>query len=388
MGRRIAISLVCAAIIFIADYLLSNLSFPLFDESESLNWFGYLSHRQTPDDFDDVMIVNTGIDKALVPVMDEFGDTIGHTPITDRDSLLKFLKIVEVSDPRFVFMDIRFEAGLVSENDSALFSTINSIPNILISDHREVDGYTLYDESLNEKTGMADYRSNMFSGFSRYEYIQEDKESMALKAHRLLTGTGMERYGPLYFSGHSLAYNMRFLPLPSNITVSRGEMGQVRYPYLSSEVLGMHSAEELGEMMKDRIVIVGDFDNDIHQTYVGNVPGPLLHYYAFKLLEKGEEKVSILYVVILFVVYSLVIYWILGNDNLLDRLIVRLKISAPVTIFLFSLLGWGTLLWLIKILLYFSLGISFIASIPAIVFSFVDFSKSLYAKKKITKLTP
>lgn len=377
MGKNALIAIGCALVIIIADYLLSNLSFPIFDESESLNWFGYLNHKNTALGLEDAVVVNTGVDKALVPVKDEFGDTVGYAPITDRKALLSLLEIAEKAAPRYIIMDIRFEDGYETEIDSALFAKICALPNIVISDHRSADDYAIADSLLLSRSAMSDYRTNMFSGFSRYEYIQNGRESVALKVHHDLSGHDIKQWGVLFVSEGRLSYNMQFIPLPSAAAYRLNEDGEILFPYLTAHVLGMHSEEELVKMMKDKILVIGDFDNDVHQTYVGDFPGPLLHYYAFRQLEQGKNKISYIYLLSLFIVYFFISWFLLSGTDCIEIIGKKFRVKSPVALFLLSLVGWGALLYAIKITLYFTLGISFIASIPAFVFSSIEFFRSL-----------
>ena len=368
---RFILALACSIFIICADYLLSNLSFPLFDESESLSVFAYLDSKNIPDQSAEVFCVNTGLDNTLVAVTGKFGDTLGYTPVADRRALLHLLEIAETAKPKYIILDIRFEKGLDSETDSALFAKMHSMPRLVFAHHREINGYELADSSLLTKAGLADYRSNMFSGFSRYEFLQGDEESVALRIYRELDGGYLEKRGPLYFSDGGISYNMQFIPLPANPSSPYGLKGHIRYRYLTSQILGKKNYEELRAMMRDKIIIIGDFDNDIHQSYVGNVPGPLIHYYAYRFLRDGHQRVNIFYIIILLVAYTIIAYVLLGDDDSRSRITNFLGIKSPAGIFLFSFLSWGTVLTALKILLYLTFKISYIASIPTIVFSII-----------------
>lgn len=384
-GSRLLIALGCSLLIICADYLLSNLSFPLFDESESLSLFAYLDSKNIPDQSAEVFCVNTGLDNVLVPVTDEFGDTLGYTQITDRSALLRLLEIAGTSHPKYVFLDIRFEKGLDSETDSALFAKMRSMPGFVFAHHRTINGYELADSSLLDNAALADYRSNMFSGFSRYEFIQGDEESVALRIYRELDGGYLKKRGPLYLSDGGISYNMQFIPLPANPSSPYGPEGHIRYPYLTSQVFGEHSDDELRAMMHDKIIIIGDFDNDIHQSYVGDMPGPLIHYYAYRFLRDGRQRVNIFYIIILLVAYTIIAYALLGDDDPTERITNFLGIKSPAGIFLFSFLSWGTVLTALKIFLYLTYKISYIASIPTIVFSIIVMPGA-YRKIRATKL--
>lgn len=363
--------MVCSIVVIAADYLISNLSFPLLDESEPLTLLGLLQHGQNTEDYDSVFFINTGIDKQLAPV-ESFDSIVGHIPITDREALLKFLNIAEGSGYKYIIMDIRFEEGLHTPADSALFSKIASLPLISISDHRADDEYSIADSVLMPRAAMADYRSSMYSGFTRFEFLQDGRESVPLRVYRELTGKGMEQKGPLYFSDGKLCYNLQFVRMPIEAAEKYGRWGEVKYRYLSANILWDYPPEELRGMMKNKIVIIGDFDNDVIQTYIGDVPGPLVLYYSYKVLERGAHRVNLIYMLSLFVIYTLVCYCILSGGNVIRKITEKLKITSPLTLFILSLGGWGLLLGFIKVIVYLTLGLSYIALLPSLMFSLLE----------------
>lgn len=367
---RIWASLFIATAILVADYFFTNITFPLFQVSDSFWLFGYASQRKEDPGLSELMCINIGLDKQLAAVTDEFGDTVGHVSITDRDALLKLMKVAEQADYRYLFLDVRFEKGLATDADSALFSTMRTLPRFVFSTHR-ADGYEIADSSLIEKSAMADYRGNMFTGFTRYEFLQDGAESVALRMYRELTGRTISQCGPVYLSDGALSYNLQFIPLPSNVLFHYGEHGEIRYPYLGSQIFALHSEEELIGMMKDKIVIVGDFDNDLHQSYIGEIPGPLISYYAYRLLLDGGHRVNWLYQLIQFAIYLLIIFWLLWPNNDHDKFLGRFEIKSPLLLFALSIVSWKLILTLLKILFYRLFRLSFITAIPSVVFTII-----------------
>lgn len=383
---RCCVALAVALLIVVADYLASNLSFPLLDASESLSLFGYLAQDKEDDSLSDAVCVNVAVDKQLIPIVDEFGDTIGNVPATDREKLLDFLKVTAQSNYKYVFLDIRFEKGLTTAVDSALFSTIISMPRLVFSTHRADGEYEMADSAMYIKSALADYRNNMFSGFTRYEFIQDGEESVALRIYRDLTGKTICRCGPIYLSDGALCYNMQFVPMPSNLVFPYGEHGEIRYPYLGAQLMDMHSDAELKEMMDDKIVVIGDFDNDLHQSYIGDVPGPLISYYAYRLLSLGGHKVNYWYIALLMLIYTVIAYSLMRSETLTATVMQKLGVESPWVLFLLSFLGWEFVLTILKILFYIIFNISFIATLPTAAFSLISLLKSIGEVRRSAKI--
>ncbi len=369
--RRALIAVAISFSIIVSDYIISNISFPIFDSSNSLGLQAYFKDYSIDTDAENFLFpINTGVDKQLVEVRDEFDEPIGHTAITDREKLLEFLQIASKADYRYIFLDIRFEEGLTTPCDSLLFATISTMPKVAYSRHRAIE-----DDNRNPamllKGAYADYRSTYSEGFSRYEFLQSGNESVALKLYSEIdNGFIQKRWFGYQDKDGSLCYNTQFIPFPKSVLYKYDENGQIRYPYLGAQVLGKHSEEELLRMMKDKIIVVGDFDEDLHGTYIGAVPGPLLSFYAYLMLKNGGHKVNILLQIFMLVIYSVVTYIILSPGN-------KRQARNPVLVLVYSLLGWGCVLWVLKSLLYWLFGLSFLVVIPTFIFSAIATVKEI-----------
>src|SRR5690606_9435943 len=59
-----------------------------------------------------------------------------------------------------------------------------------------------------------------------------------------------------------------------------------------SEILILASTTDISEFYKDKIIVIGDFRNDIHKTINGQMPGALILLNVFNTLKQGEHIVS------------------------------------------------------------------------------------------------
>lgn len=371
-GIRILIAVLVMVVMQVADYFITNSTYPVFDSISTQMAFDYVDRKgEAPDS--NIMYVNVGLDKDLVPFTDEFGDTIGKVAVTDRKLLAEFLNLIKDSGYKYIYLDIRFEEGTRSNNDSLLFSLLEEMPRLTFSTHRDME--TIVPPELDRKSAYSDYRGFHRNGFTRYEYLQDGKESAALRMYREIYGDSLYQKGPAFFMGKNLSYNMLFIPFYTNDTSDLGEEGKIKFPYLSSHLLKNYTAEEIRQMAKGKIVVIGDFVNDIHNTYIGNVPGPVLAVRAFQVLEKGSNRFSWVAFSIISAVYILILYFLLGDYNLNEQICRLIKIKSNLLAYLLSLIGWGLVLGGIKLALYAIFGIAFVAFIPAFVFSTVSFVK-------------
>ena len=366
--KRVAISVAIAFGILVVDYFANNWIGYIFDDTQMLSIFDSILNLEPIDDSEFATYYNIAYDKQFTAVRDENGDSIGCIDITNRKTLLKLLEIAEKADYKYIFLDIRFDKRYMSDEDYLLFSKIISMRDIVVSTHHESDcGYEIADNNLLPKTAYADHVSTYFSGFTKYGYLQKDSVSVALKLYKDLDGGEIRRIGPLFVSKGSLCNNMQFL------TFGDSDLSDVeipKEPAFGGEVLQMFSEEEIVEQMNDKIVIVGDVVSDIHNTYVGTVPGSVINIRAYKYLVDGRHLVNSYLFLLLLVAYTACIYFILyARYHKVSGKLRPFIAKHPIMVFLLLMCGWGLFLSLIKFIVFIIFKESIIISIPSVVFS-------------------
>lgn len=368
LARRLAVALSIGLLIVLADYLASNWLGHWFDDSSLLTAASKLLPMREDEGLgDEFLCLNIGYDKQLAAVRDEMGDSIGCVAVTDRRVLRKLLEIARQADYKHMFVDVRFEQGCSTPLDSLLFADILSMPRLVISHHGPAHGYVIADSALLPKAALADFKSTYFSGFSAYEYLQGDSASVALRIYRDLDGKDLRRIGPLFFSGWRLCHNMHFL------TFGPDDLAGNKFPAFGSEYLQMLSESEIAALMKGRIVVVGNFADDVHATYYGDVPGPVLTMKAYAELRRGGHLASPLLGLLLVAVYSACAFLILYIHTLPlpPRLTALARRLRPLA-FALILLGWGCALTALKVAVFLMFKKSIIISIPSLVFSLLS----------------
>ncbi len=376
--KRIGVSAAIAMVILVADYIIGNFISFIFDDSATLSVVKNLFSSSAKDDLEDFednsnfKVFNVGYDKQLVAIRDEYNDSIGSEVVTDRKTLMTLLDIAEKSDYRYLFLDIRFEKGLETEQDSILFSKIKSMPRLAISTHTKDGGYEIADPGLREKSGYADYRSTYFSGFTRYDFLQNDSLSVALKMYREIDGGDIRRIGPFFFSDGKLCHNMQFLRFKDSDVMDLGDDPDAisKYPPFGGEILNILNEDQLIDLMKGKIIVVGDMVHDIHTTYAGDVPGPLLNIRAYEALRSGYHLVDWKLTSLLFIIYACISYFVLYIHTLkIPEKIRKPLFKHPIIIFIFLNIGWGGVMFLVKVMAFCKFGASIIPAVPAFIFS-------------------
>ncbi len=362
---RAVLSAIVALALVVGDYLLDNYPYPVLDDVDSLAFIELMSERVAHQTDDSVLYLNVAYDKQLVPVFDDFGDTMGSAVITDRAVLRHLLEVAENADYRFLVLDVRFDDGMYTDSDSALWAVMARLPRFAYSAHSD-DGNAA-DSSTLHAASISDYGATLSTGFTRWQYLQPAGESMPLTIYRSIDGGDIRRHGCFYTDRGRLCRNTLFIPLPSDVLLPERADGQVRYPLLGSQVMRWNSDDELTGMMRDRIVVVGDCDGDTHDTYIGSVPGPVLISCAYDQLRQGAHLLNWWFVSFIFIVYGLICYRVLSASPLWERFGWVRRHPALGT--LLSFFGWEFLLTLLSIAMYLIMAESFITFLPAVTFT-------------------
>lgn len=369
--KRICWAILTAFIILFGSYLLSNYPYPLFDSNKVFSYTELLrSHRHAshyPED--SVLCINLAMDKQLATAVVD-GLPMGKVAVSDRSKLLRFLQAAQGSGYRYIFLDVRFPSGLDTPDDATLFSVIEQMPRLVISNHQAGGNYRIADSALLAKAALADYRMTAFNGFTRYQYLQRGGESVALRMYREMDGGDIHRFGPFYASCHRLCHNAQFLQIPPFVMDDIREDNSLRYPYLGVHLLDWYTDEELHALLKDKIILIGDFDEERHATYVGDVPGAMLSFLGWWELHTGKHLVPVWLVVLLLASYTLISLWLLfSHRNWYDYIPGLNRIRNSAVRFLLSLIGWGFLLTVLRVILYLFWGVAISVAIPSLVFS-------------------
>ena len=154
----------------------------------------------------------------------------------------------------------------------------------------------------------------------------------------------------------------------------------------------MFSEDEIiHNKLDNKIIVLGDFDNDKHTTYIGEVPGSVISLAAYKYLQNGKHEVSGLYVLIL-----LVFYWLIAIIMLTVEEVGNLFKDGSFGQFVLTLLGLGFVFFVSKILCYMIASISMVVTIPTVVFQLIgyrdtfrrfgQFVARLFKKKRLEEL--
>lgn len=370
----IAIAILCLC------YLFNNIAYsPLLSTTKySILEPFYRATHNTSADLEDAVFVNVSYDKMLITDTVEVPDTNRKRAVTDRKRLLDFLKKVENTNYRYLFIDIRFEQNECSHYDSALTEQLLKMRDVAIAKHWDMGSnhpYPMTDsrmEPLGFYCDFDDSRSN--AGFYKYRYLQNGGNSIALEMYRHETARSITRHGSLYFDGCKLCQNARFLTIHTSMENECQDDYEQNYWHLPELLFDSLCWNSFRDDVSGKYLIVGDMKEDMHDTYAHAQPGAYLHYLGFKSLTNGKHIVRWWYVLLLLLVYFFISYTTLQGLRKENTRWHPLQWIAqrPLLHFLCSLLGYTFILSLLSTLLYLLFDIAYNVMIPSFCFALIS----------------
>lgn len=375
--KRILFSLICALFLTLGGYVINCL--PLFT-GENLNDYTWmqivkekLSLDDTDKDMDGVLFVDVSHDKELVEYYDPITSEItGNIDITDRKKLIDFLQLLrEAGNYKYLIMDIRFEKNIKTNSDSMLFSMISNMPNAVIATHKDV---VLADPILAPKSAIADYSSTIVAtNFARYEYVRDTLKSVPLYAYSELEGAEMKQYGIFSTCNGRPCYRSLFLPFSSKKIEMYGALDQEKMYYQLGADLLKDQKEDIPQLIDDKIVIIGNMTEDMHDTYIGMRQGPFIIYRALSCLLQGKHFVSLVLMTIMFVIYFLTTYLMFTRRSPLERIKFLRNSHSKLLHFFVTFFGFSTALSAICFILFLLYGEVYSVLLASSVFTIIRY---------------
>lgn len=328
-----AVLLALLAMLF--SYVSTNITMTFFGERDTLKFWNAFktfviqklenanivkhSEGYIPDN---VLFIDVSGDNQLIDIKDDYGIPVGNSVITDRNKLLELLARLKSSgDYAYVMMDVFFEEGYATDVDSALFGLIASMDKIVIPCHSNGQ---LASTVLEEKAAYASYDSNLYEDdFSKYPIWEKSGLSMPLKMYSDLTGRSVTRHGFLYLEGAYVSrrsvFPKMYVQIEKNTrgrSDSNGPEGSKSHekPFLSLGADILAYDPEVVDF-ENKIVVIGNFETDIHRSYAGEIPGAVINYNVYESLRRGQHRIPYVLILIYFLLFFTMSFFLLNGTT-------------------------------------------------------------------------
>lgn len=319
--RRLLAATLVAAVTLAVDYWAMNLPYTFVSEKVQLQLLDYVLQRlngpQTCNVSDSVLMVDVHYDKVMVTehrrASDGGSKEMGQIPVTDRGKLLQLLRYLKArGDYRYVILDVCLEASTSQPEDSALWDTIANMPRLVIA--RPVDS-VLASPILEVRAGAAQYSSTILENdFLKYPLYTDTIPSMALIMYRDSTKHDIRRWGAFWVDGYQLARSSMILTWDFIDCSERFYLGDLLNDWEEGD------DDEWDGNPKGKYILIGDFENDIHPTFVGELSGTLMIYNAYQSLLHQRHVLSPFLLIMLFCLFFTLAWLTLSRNRLFSWL--------------------------------------------------------------------
>lgn len=319
----------------------------------------------------ELLFVNCSYDKMLIPYADDFG--AGNKAVCDREKLREFFNIINQAPqkPKMIVVDIYFDHP--SEYDSSLYTELLKLPKAIFSTF--VEGEAINKPFANLNYAIAEYESTT-GEFLKYDLLFADT------LHTVPTAMYAMQSGDNFYTSWGRVRSKKGTWMNSFIVdmAFRKIQFEVEGPdhiinWNLSEALRYFSEEEIHEYIQDKIIIIGDiYDYDMHDTLLGEQPGPIILANTYLAIMRGVPLHHFFHTFLLFSIYFLASIYILKRKshrkNIFSRRILRSRAGRTFLRYFSYILIFS----LMAVLLYVITLKHFQLFVFALYFSFLDYA--------------
>lgn len=326
-----------ALLMFVVFIIYNNSNFSIPGEEELTTKVQVLDEMILPGRFKppyDFVFVNVGKDLELIKD-DEGGDNV----ITDRAKLGSFLKLLADSNRhQFLLCDIVFD--MPSPEDSLFRENSKGLTRAVFPKHFGDSG--IVPSIFPLPMFLADYHTNT-GKFNRFRLIYQDSEkTIPVAIHEQLQGANYrKRWGidfcdkKLYLRAISPKYYIRQYDLAES----------KRYPNFNlGELLILQNEPSFyNKFLRNKFIVVGNFETDVHDTPVGKMPGSLILLNTYLSLLNGNHQFSFGWIATMLLIFFLISFYMV-HGAVEQPLLIKKKgwwasIGNSLLVKVFSLVG-------------------------------------------------
>ncbi|MDX2305657.1 MAG: CHASE2 domain-containing protein [Microscillaceae bacterium] len=271
---------------------------------------------------DSLVFIHVGDDKMLMEVEDG-----KKTIFTDRTQLAKFFEILNrhPQDYRYVICDILFEDP--TPDDHRLKKAIEQTDRMIAA------GLSAYCMPRPQKAplfdisyGLVEYVASSEGNVFKFKLSDSNHcKSLPLKMYEDIYQT---QFYENTYGYHFIEDQLSLNALVIDYKIRNHDIYQKRmYKYISLyRLLNLLEAHEhffWEEFLKDRIIVLGDFEKDYIQSSFGELSGSLMLLNVYLALVNQENIIPLSLIIFLILCYSLISYFLFYKPVFRSRLLLE-----------------------------------------------------------------
>ena len=299
------------------------------------------------------LFLNVSYDKELTEYLDEFGFPVGNQAITDRKKLSELFKILaEKNEHVAIVCDIRLEIN--ADSDSQLQKSVSNLKNVFFSRH--FTNNSLNPIVIDVPWAISDYPI-VNGAFIKFKYFYQDSiKTMPIKLYESINKKDFTGSEYTFSDGENLYLNT-FI---TDLKIRPYDLFEVQenYPYSNLGELLLIEKSEIEKIAKGKIIVIGDFqESDMHDSLLGDMPGPLLLTNAYLTILNKENKVTFPIILFLFTVFLLLSLKVFLPEDPVEKWILVFTKNQKFIVFFSNILSYFMIILLIVFSTYFIFGV-------------------------------
>ncbi len=246
--------------------------------------------------------------------------------ITDRQDLTAFFQLLNQhrQDIRFVLCDILFED--TTAYDHQLQQAIEELGEKVLGVSHLEEGRRYVQPVIDIPNAAATYQSTD-DLFLKFPLLLEDSiKTVPLVMYEKTNKVLFQKWGPFYFINRQLSlpspivdFKVRLSDFEAGSTLQEANFAKIPMGTILESALFMDSLS-MADYFKGKIILIGDFETDLHNTPFGSTPGSLLIYNAYLSLTHQQYEISFWWILFLFISFFILSY----------RIFAEVKVKKPV----------------------------------------------------------
>lgn len=303
--------------------LFQYIPFTRSDELDFLKWAAILRHNILLSDqkplSDSVVFIDVSYDLDLIP-SDKY--TGAKQVVSNRSQLASLLSIINKhpDEYKYVLCDILLSDS--TSTDDSLKIQLSMTRRIITSAYIDEENKVIVQPVFDIPSGIVNYNALDQSVFYKLPIMYQDSlKSLPVKLFEAVSNTRYRhKWGITTVDGW---WSFNYI-LPEYYYRERDLQYSGAHPnafYLGELLL---LKDDCFEVLKNKYIIIANYAEDNHNTYLGKMPGALILWDCFLTLKYSSTRISIGWMIMLYVIYwvaSLIIFCYPGRTTeVIDRL--------------------------------------------------------------------
>lgn len=253
----------------------------------------------------EVLFIDISQNRTTVPQLNDFEELSEYNQkvVTNRKHLAEFLALIEPYQDsiQHIFLDILFEDE--SPDDSLFLAQANRMRNKVLIATRINEAGKYVPPIFDLERTLTSYQVTQGLFLKYGLFFQDSLKTGSLSLLEKIDGLKSERKWGMNWVDDKLAMvapivDFKLRPRDFQVSTSLEEQNFSIQPL--GTILELKEIIDTLDYFKNKIIVVGDYKNDIHQTVFGAIPGPLILFNAYLTLKDGSYEMSIWWLIFLF----------------------------------------------------------------------------------------